>query len=509
MINVVPYDNLFAAQTVRNESALLLATLVRSPAGHLRPSFETDPARWELMRPVLERMYVQEGRELSYIIARLHEEYGFTGTVQQYKKRFRKWGFRKYSTQDDIREVLSQDNGSATLSSGYVIAKSGRRINIRSARRHAKRRISSSHEVQQPRSQSDVQRSPPAEALEIMSQYITTMSSDQEFEIVLRSIRGYMEGNITSGLWRSDCPGSHLISGKVLTGHETWDLGNSIFDMGTAFVHQHVDAAFALASRICHNMKAFLLAETPSLVRDLTRLAAVLVHANIDLAHRVLSYVSQLTALVLHNDDHPLRRLTRYLMTTCNASASIVTTDRVYDLVYDEYCRLLGQSHYEALRMARQVRRYDTPDSIWKVEQLLTVLDTEQGQGNEVSFQCVATLYWAAMNINDFVQACFWAEQAESRADAASVVFRAQWRYWASRYRHSICYATEDYHKAELELVHHMLPRAAQILSEDSLFQEKFKVIDVLQKQGKYEQAAALTREMKRTSRRIREEVKV
>ncbi|KAI8630636.1 hypothetical protein F5Y19DRAFT_483964 [Xylariaceae sp. FL1651] len=54
-------------------------------------------SEWLAIYPEIERMYVRERRKLRYIMHFIEREHNFKATIQMYKKRMAKWGFRKYT----------------------------------------------------------------------------------------------------------------------------------------------------------------------------------------------------------------------------------------------------------------------------------------------------------------------------------------------------------------------------------------------------------------------------
>ncbi|BCS23623.1 uncharacterized protein APUU_40067A [Aspergillus puulaauensis] len=54
-----------------------------------------DDSVWELYKPELHRLYIQQNKILSYVREYMASMYGFDETTAQYTKHFRKWGFQK------------------------------------------------------------------------------------------------------------------------------------------------------------------------------------------------------------------------------------------------------------------------------------------------------------------------------------------------------------------------------------------------------------------------------
>ncbi|KAI9171610.1 hypothetical protein HJFPF1_01096 [Paramyrothecium foliicola] len=81
-----------------------LPTLVPRPVG-VKPSDqaltplprEHAGTEWEVMKPHLKRLYVDESRTLRQTMDIMRRRHGFAASEQMYKKRFKKWEFRKQS----------------------------------------------------------------------------------------------------------------------------------------------------------------------------------------------------------------------------------------------------------------------------------------------------------------------------------------------------------------------------------------------------------------------------
>ncbi|WZH43951.1 Clr5 domain-containing protein [Fusarium acuminatum] len=78
------------------------APLAAKPASNTKPppkksslSIHHSEAEWEVVRPVIERLYTQERRKLRCVMEIMEEKHNFKATIQMYKKRFTKWGFCK------------------------------------------------------------------------------------------------------------------------------------------------------------------------------------------------------------------------------------------------------------------------------------------------------------------------------------------------------------------------------------------------------------------------------
>lgn len=53
-------------------------------------------SRWEDYKPIMRRLYIDEGRPLRELIEIMKSQFGFDATAKMYKTRLRAWGWRKY-----------------------------------------------------------------------------------------------------------------------------------------------------------------------------------------------------------------------------------------------------------------------------------------------------------------------------------------------------------------------------------------------------------------------------
>ncbi|KIL96649.1 hypothetical protein FAVG1_01393 [Fusarium avenaceum] len=67
----------------------------RPPPNKPTLSIRHSEEEWEVVRPVIERLYTRERRKLRYVMETMEEKHNFKATIQMYKKRFTKWGFCK------------------------------------------------------------------------------------------------------------------------------------------------------------------------------------------------------------------------------------------------------------------------------------------------------------------------------------------------------------------------------------------------------------------------------
>ncbi|KAH0537364.1 hypothetical protein FGG08_005843 [Glutinoglossum americanum] len=77
---------------------LMLTQRTRRPRGPPLPDTNQCPEQeWEQMKPIIHRMYLEEGKTLDDVMSTLSLVYHFHASEKMYKSRFTKWGFAKYS----------------------------------------------------------------------------------------------------------------------------------------------------------------------------------------------------------------------------------------------------------------------------------------------------------------------------------------------------------------------------------------------------------------------------
>ncbi|KAG8160012.1 hypothetical protein KVR01_010649 [Diaporthe batatas] len=59
---------------------------------------------WDEKKPTIEHIYLNENQTLTATMACMRERHGFTATEKMYKRRFRLWGWYKYTTKSQRRE---------------------------------------------------------------------------------------------------------------------------------------------------------------------------------------------------------------------------------------------------------------------------------------------------------------------------------------------------------------------------------------------------------------------
>jgi hypothetical protein len=76
---------------------------------------------WEALKPVIQRLYIEEGKTFRRISIILRDQYGFTPTKAQFDKRVAHWGFKKNASQSERRAILQGER--------YNVGEGGKMVN--------------------------------------------------------------------------------------------------------------------------------------------------------------------------------------------------------------------------------------------------------------------------------------------------------------------------------------------------------------------------------------------
>jgi hypothetical protein len=85
---------------------------VRPRAGQPRPSYQrvnskkTRHTAFEPFRSLIQKLYIDDGRPLNWIMEHMRQEFGITHSVKQYKSQLKVWGLRHKLTQRDAAFIL-------------------------------------------------------------------------------------------------------------------------------------------------------------------------------------------------------------------------------------------------------------------------------------------------------------------------------------------------------------------------------------------------------------------
>lgn len=97
-----------------------LPTLAPRPPGDRPPVVERPSNKehseeeWEEKKDLIRRLYIQDNRKLSEIMATLEAKHGFAATEQMYKKRLKKWNIRKRAYRKNLCDSNQSSPGVGT-----------------------------------------------------------------------------------------------------------------------------------------------------------------------------------------------------------------------------------------------------------------------------------------------------------------------------------------------------------------------------------------------------------
>jgi Clr5 domain len=116
---------------------------------------------WEIHRPTIARLYLEEGKPLKEVISILHEQHGFQATYdvllssririadiehrpRQYKQRIKAWGLQKNYRPEDVDDLLqhyTKDELQNKVQNGHgsSLMVKGKRLSVSDVKRHLRR----------------------------------------------------------------------------------------------------------------------------------------------------------------------------------------------------------------------------------------------------------------------------------------------------------------------------------------------------------------------------------
>ncbi|KAG8532977.1 uncharacterized protein KY384_001759 [Bacidia gigantensis] len=94
--------------------------------------------RWELLRPVIERLYVEEGRKLPEILTRVKDQYGFSAAQSQYKYQIKKWKLKKNTPAMKKEAMFRVVKARAKEGKSSVLTRGGENIDTKNFVRYFK-----------------------------------------------------------------------------------------------------------------------------------------------------------------------------------------------------------------------------------------------------------------------------------------------------------------------------------------------------------------------------------
>ncbi|KAK0622684.1 hypothetical protein B0T14DRAFT_151552 [Immersiella caudata] len=75
-------------------------------ASNPKLSWPPTPGDWEYAKPIIERLYLKEGKKLREVKLEMEVIHGFRATTKMYTTKFRSWSWRKNLHSDDVLEIL-------------------------------------------------------------------------------------------------------------------------------------------------------------------------------------------------------------------------------------------------------------------------------------------------------------------------------------------------------------------------------------------------------------------
>lgn len=79
----------------------------------LRQTLSKD--EWDGLKPVIQRLYIEENHNFRMISTFLRDKYGFAPTRGQFDRKIAQWGFRKNAIKRERKSISGSTNGNAVI----------------------------------------------------------------------------------------------------------------------------------------------------------------------------------------------------------------------------------------------------------------------------------------------------------------------------------------------------------------------------------------------------------
>ncbi|ROW16107.1 hypothetical protein VPNG_01969 [Cytospora leucostoma] len=101
------------------------------PSQHIsRKETLHQPEEWELMRPIIRELYIDEKRTLADVSHTLEVTYNFRATPKQYKNRFKQWGYWKNLSTRDASRLIQMKASRESMGKTSTFLRSGQKVDL-------------------------------------------------------------------------------------------------------------------------------------------------------------------------------------------------------------------------------------------------------------------------------------------------------------------------------------------------------------------------------------------
>lgn len=309
-------------------------------------------AEWEAHKPLIRRLYLEEGKTVLSIMKIMRTDYRFKATKDMYKRRLSKWKFDKHVRERDALAIMRKSRERAATGKLSIFRKGDSIIQLNNVEKHLKRKFLSERKLLE----AIANDSPPPNGLECLTPpsipFLLEMPANIAVPgMLLTKIRDYFRASFGSGVWIKggeglDCcsiraGGSDMNGLKLLFSRH--DLACQLFDRGS------FDEAGKVLISASANLKSLVLAEHPRTLSALFDLSLYLARQRRSEVSTILLRQVAALAIAMLSPQHPLRII-------CGSILDIepgdfkTCLDVVWRCTLDQFEDHLGPLHYSTIR---------------------------------------------------------------------------------------------------------------------------------------------------------------
>ncbi|KPI38869.1 uncharacterized protein AB675_5849 [Cyphellophora attinorum] len=206
--------------------------VIRAPS-KARSQLRDSPskAEWTWIRPVFERLYVQQGQTLTDVMQQLREDHNFHATQQMYKRRIKAWGLGKNLKGTDVQYILDMAASREARGKGtHEVLLRGRNVSMDAVfKSQQRRKAPMPMDVVDARSSVTNKYHRHIRALTPPPGFdrIAWASPDKDYEDTLRRFGGFYSGLIDGGYYT--VRSGQVVSPRTLVNAELSDVFAALF----------------------------------------------------------------------------------------------------------------------------------------------------------------------------------------------------------------------------------------------------------------------------------------
>ncbi|KAK6224086.1 hypothetical protein LQW54_000233 [Pestalotiopsis sp. IQ-011] len=296
-----------------------------------RPNYVGAAAEWDRQRPLITRLYQDEGRRLGEVMEIMSTEHGFRATKRMYMKRISEWNLEKKLKEDDVLQImrLCASRGCNAPWPAAIFVR-GKRVDEKRIRHYVKRRpeilerllAGEAPAAESVKAVTFEDTAAAAAAAVVLPKWTASRSADPSyaarFEHALWSMRAYVEGSFGVRAWAYDdagCWSAASTPRRDLNLHDAWHLPFVRVLKAIQRRDRDVDARALEAPLATYfdNLSPLVKTQPPFVVPTLI---SMLFHfrknGREELSLILLRHLYELS-VIYHGAEHGLTRVIRYL----------------------------------------------------------------------------------------------------------------------------------------------------------------------------------------------------